>query len=600
MWKGIKNIFRSRNTSGDLRFVIHRRYLLDLPFPQYDARRPFRILSYLEKRNLLRRGMLRRPRPVSLRRLKAVHDHEYLHSLENPGALETVLGFSLDPAGQDKFLCFQRLMCGGTLRATRNALRRGGVSVNLGGGFHHASPAAGSGFCVFNDVAIAVASLRKRGFDAPILVVDLDLHDGDGTRAFFADDPTVHTFSIHNQDLGNTRAVASTSLALGPDVDDKTYLDALRNHLPPVLEEVQPGFVFYLAGSDPGITDHLGDWRISLDGMLARDRFVMERLGPETPCVILLAGGYGPRAWRHGAAFFSWLLTGSADLDIPLELELPVDHYRRLTRWMKNPKFLQDEKGDGRSEQDWGLSEKDLGLTGAKRPQLFLDIFSRHAVEMALEEYGLLNRLRRLGFDGLRVAMDLSDPAGHTLRILTADDEPLTLMELRLRIDRTSEPGRAYLSVEWLLIQDAGSRFEMSRPLLPGQKYPGLGLLRNTAAVLVVLCERLDLDGLVSTPSHYHLASLARPLARDRDPEREGYFQAIQQSVVGLPLKEAAEAVENGRVLEFPSEHPVRWKPARLVIPVSKRCKAHFDSPIYREEAARALTEWRFKLSEKR
>ena len=235
-----------------------------------------------------------------------------LHSLEDPGALTPVLGFRLDAREADRFLCFQRLTCGGTLRAARSALYRRQVMVNLGGGLHHAEADRGSGFCVFNDVAVAIRSLRRQGFDRPILVIDLDLHDGDGTRAIFADDATVHTFSIHNRDLGQANAVADTRLALGSGVEDRQYLEAVRGHLPPVFADFKPGLVFYLAGSDPGVDDKLGDWRITLDGLLARDRLVMELVrpfagnGPTIPTVILLAGGYGPLAWRHGAALFSW------------------------------------------------------------------------------------------------------------------------------------------------------------------------------------------------------------------------------------------------------------------------------------------------------
>lgn len=602
MWRFLKQLHRSRRAPAGPRFVVHRRYLLDLPFPQYDASRPFRILAYLEKRKLLKRGVLRRPRAVSLRRLKGVHDESYLRSLENPGAIEPILGFPVDPHTQDKFLCFQRMVCGGTLNAARNALRHHGTSINLGGGFHHAAPASGSGFCVFNDVAVAIDSLRRRGFVDPILVVDLDLHDGDGTRAFFVRDPTVHTFSIHNRDLGDPSGTATTSIALGADVDDDRYLGALRESLPGVVARLRPGFVFYLAGSDPGIEDKLGDWRISMEGMLERDRFVMGQVPPGTPCVILLAGGYGRRTWRHGAAFLSWLLTGDANLDIPLELELPVDHYRRLTRLMKNPRRRESTCGSdpAKEDLDWGLSNRDLGLGGARRPDLFLNLFSRHALEMALEESGLLDRLRHRGYESPRLSLDLDDPAGHTLRLLTDEENPEAVVEIKLRIDRTSEPGSSYLKVEWLLIQDAAGAFEMSRPLLPGQNFPGLGLLGDVAAVLVVLCERLHLDGLVFTPSHYHLASLSRPAASDRDPRREGRFQAIEQAVRGMRLREAALAVHDGRVIDRQTGEPLRWDPAPLTIPVSSACRRYFESEDYRLEVARALSSFEFKLSEMR
>ena len=342
MWNRIREWLTGRFDPPRPCVGSHRQYDIGTSTGDYDGRRPFRIISYLEHRHLLRRGMVHRPRPASLKRLQQVHGLDYLRSLEEPGALTSILGAPVDPATEDRYLAFQRALCGGTLRATRLALRRRHVVMNLGGGLHHASRDQGAGFCVFNDVALAIDALRRKGRRMPVLVVDLDLHDGDGTREIFAADPTVHTFSIHNRDLGTRDAVASTSVALGTDVDDDTYLEALRRHLPPVVAEFQPGFVFYLAGADPAVDDRLGDWRISLEGLLARDRYVLQQIGldrlggGDVPCVILTAGGYGRSAWRHGAALGSWLLTGSADLDVPLELELPLGHYRRIARLMRN------------------------------------------------------------------------------------------------------------------------------------------------------------------------------------------------------------------------------------------------------------------------
>ncbi len=603
MWRRLKSLFRPGSAESGPFFIIHRRYQLEAPFPQYDARRPFRILSFLETRRLLRRGTLRRPRPATIKQLQMIHDPKYLHSLEEAGALKPVLGFALDVKTQDKFLCFQRMMCGGTIRAAHIATQRNQVAVNLGGGFHHAARDHGSGFCVFNDVALAVADLRATGFQAPILIIDLDLHDGDGTRAIFANDPTVHTFSIHNKTLGMERAVASTCIQLGTNVDDQTYLDSLKQNLPQVMAQFKPGLVFYLAGSDPGARDKLGDWRISLDGMLTRDRLVMGLIRPgdshDLPCTIVLAGGYGQHAWRHGAAFFHWLLEGDHSIDIPLELELPVGHYRRLTRLMKNPVLMADEKVDDKKkgENDWGLQENELGMPGHQAESRFLGTFSRYAVEFALVEYGLMDRLLQLGFDELRVAIDLADPLGHTLRVQTGGTDPLVVMEIKLQIDRHSEPGRAFLSIEWLLIQDARSQFEMSRPLLPGQKYPGLGLLRDTAAVLVVLSERLDLDGLTFTPSHFHLAALSRPLAVCPDPAMEGHFQAVQKAVSGMDLRQASLAVESGRVVEASTGQVLHWTPSRLIIPVGQKMKRRFSSPEFRKAVDRERRACHFVLA---
>jgi len=600
MWQRLKALMGLGSNGSGPYFIIHRRYQMDAPFLQYDQRRPFRILSFLESRHLLRSGTLRRPRPATIKQLQLVHDPDYLHSLEEAGALEPVVGFELDVKTQDKFLCFQRMMCGGTIRAARLATRKNDVVVNLGGGFHHASANHGSGFCLFNDVAIAIATVRQQGLDCPILIIDLDLHDGDGTRAIFDTDPTVHTFSIHNTTLGTDRAVASTSIELGSNVDDNTYLEAVKTHLPSVMEELQPGLVFYLAGSDPGARDQLGDWRISLGGMLARDRFVMKLVREENPkaCVILLAGGYGNHAWRHGAAFFHWLLDGDGNIDVPLEMELPVGHYRRLTRLMKNPVLMADEQVEEtkNNDNDWGLQEDDLGMPGEVPESRFLGTFSRYAVEFALVEYGLMDRLLKLGFKELRVAIDLDDPLGHTLRVQTGGADPLVVMEIKLQVDRHSEPGHAFLSIEWLLIQDARSRFEMSRPLLPGQKHPGLGLLRDTAAVLVVLCERLELDGLIFTPSHYHLAAISRPLATCSDPTTEGWFRAIQKAVSGKDLLRATLAIESGQVIDEATGQPVPWKPSRLIIPVSGDLKKLFSSKRFRDEVDRAACCYSFKV----
>jgi acetoin utilization deacetylase AcuC-like enzyme len=583
------------------RFVIHRGYQLPNPFPHYDRRRPFRILGYLRKRGLLRRGCLRRPQPVSSRRLRRIHHPAYLNGLETPGAISEVVGLPLTPQQEDEFLEFQRLMVGGTVLATRMALGRRQIVTNLGGGLHHAAAASGSGFCLFNDVAVAIAAARHRGFDGPVLVIDLDLHDGDGTRRIFAEDPRVHTFSIHNRDLGDTVAIASTSVALGSEIGDAEYLAAIREHLPPVFAAVKPELVFYLAGADPWVDDRLGDWRITLEGMLERDRFVTglvrDHKEVRVPTVVLLAGGYGPNAWRHGAAFFSWLLTGSSRLNIPLELELPVDHYRKLARLMRTPGIRSDETRvqDGAPAiEDWGLAEEDLAGVGGLPDTRFMGVFSRHGAEEALEEAGLLDRLRQKGFTGLHVGLDLTDPLGHMLRIHAGGPVPQVVFEMKLRVDRHLLRDAALLSVEWLLIQDARSSFELSRPLLPGQEFPGLGLLRDTAAVLIVAAERMGLDGLVFTPTHFHLASIAWPQGFFADPVMQARFIAMNEAVADLRMGEAARVLERGQVFDREKKEPAQWAPAPMVIPVGDRLKVHFAGEDYRRRVAAAEARFEF------
>ncbi len=459
-------------------------------------------------------------------------------------------------------------------------------------------------------MAVAIAFLRDQGHEFPILVVDLDLHDGDGTREIFADDPLVHTFSIHNRDLGETRAVASTSIALGTDIGDTAYLAAVREHLHRVFEAVRPGLVFYLAGSDPSVDDRLGDWRITMEGILERDRLVMDLVRPDDPdqtlpLVILLAGGYGPLAWRPGARFFSWMLSGSSRLDIPLELELPVNYYRKLSRLMKHPELTSEAPSSSssrgrrppRPDDDWGLTDLDLGGAGVIPDSRFLGTYSLHGIELALEKSGLMDRLRAQGFSALRVAIDLADPMGHTLTIRAGETNPQTLMEMKLRVNRNMIPGRALLSVEWLLIQDARSSFELSRPLLPGQEFPGLGLLRDIVAVLVVVCERRDLDGLLFIPTHFHLARLAHPMAFFADPRSQARMLSLEHAVRDLRLVEAARAVDVGLVTDEADGTVVWWVPAPMIVPVAQELRDYFGSNSYEAEVAEARRDFRFRLT---
>lgn len=589
-WRGLNPLARR----AAVQLVYHERYALDLGHPVIDGKRALRILSFLESEKLLHRGDVRRARAISLARLRRVHTDRYLESLQDPGRLRAILGHEIPNELQDRLLRTHRTMVDGTVRAACLAVTQGGVTVNLGGGFHHARADSGDGYCFFNDVAVAVSEMRRRGHDPRVLVLDLDLHDGDGTRALFAEDPDVHTFSVHNRDLGPTAAIASTSIALGTGVEDDRYLDTLREALPPLLAAFRPQLVIYLAGCDPAADDKLGDWRISSAGMLARDLYVMRELraGPAPPGVaILLGGGYGQGAWRYTARFLSRLLSRDTAIEPPVTLSLPLSHYRRLARLEDAPPLPSDPE-----EESWALTPADLGQLGLSEPR-FLGLFTRHGLEMALERYGLLERLRARGFRRLRVELDLQDPMGHTLRILSGPEPPRVLVELRLRRDRATLPGRELLSVEWLRLQDVGAPFSDRRPRLPGQEHPGLGLLQDVATLLILGAARLGLDGLTFVSEHYHLAAQAEQITHFLDPREEARFQTAQRAVRGLSLQEAAAAVDGGRVVHRRTGEMYRWRPARLVHPVGKELKARFRSEIRRRAVAEAAQDYDYILA---
>jgi acetoin utilization deacetylase AcuC-like enzyme len=181
---------------------------------------------------------------------------------------------------------------GGTLAAMADALRVG-FGGTLAGGTHHAFPSEGSGFCVFNDVAIAVRSLRARGDTRRIAVVDLDVHQGDGTAQFFENDPTVLTLSLHGANNFPFRKQRSAiDIELPDKTGDKAYLDALTAVLPRVWE-FQPELVFYLSGVDALESDVLGRLSLTPEGLKRRDRLVIEGVhGRGIPLGITLGGGY--------------------------------------------------------------------------------------------------------------------------------------------------------------------------------------------------------------------------------------------------------------------------------------------------------------------
>lgn len=647
-WRRLRQLLVPRPVD----FIYAPGYALEIPGVLHDAQRGARVLSFLIDEGLLRESAVHAPRPVSLKLLQRVHTAEYLDSLHDRDALARMLGFSVDGRLQDSILDLQRLMAGGTRTAVRLALSGGGVAINLGGGFHHAFAGRGERFCVFNDVAAAIVDARQRGLSGRVLVVDLDLHDGDGTRQIFADDESVHTFSIHNVtsrpwageegeageegdgEVPPAAPKAATVIELPDGTGDELYLDTLRDRLPPVFEEVSPELVIYLAGSDPAADDALGNWRLSAEGMLERDRLVVELAnatpkeaseapeegndrgegggsgeggdtaggGPErfrslstaggqVPLAVVLAGGYGNDAWRYTARFGAWLLSGRV-VDPPTTDALMLAGYRRMARRLE-PAELTAEAAD---PDDWGLSEEDVlsALGGVPRRTRFLGYYSRHGIELTLERAGLLDRLRAMGYEHPWLEADLDGGTGDTLRLFGGPGRTHLLMELRAALDSTSVRGYEMLRVEWLLLQNPRREFSADRPRLPGQKYPGLGFLRDVVALLILVCDRLELDGLFFVPSHFHLAAQSAKYLRFLEPEREALFRAITRAVGHLGLREATRAVAEGRLRDA-DDRPVEWEPVPMVMPVSDR----LEKRIYGEDYERAVAERldRYELS---
>ena len=568
-----------------VKFIYDPAYERNLAGAALDPLRADRILAFLVNERLAEREEISRPQKVALKNVLLVHAPAYLEALQDPATLTSILGIEVGEGELEDVLDLQRLMVGGTIHATRWALASPCVAVNLGGGFHHAGRDRGAGFCVFNDVAIAIARLRGRGFEEPVLVVDLDLHDGNGTREIFAADPSVYTFSIHNRDWGDVRAVASTSIALGEGVGDELYLATLLKALPPVFDAHRPGLVVYVAGSDVAADDRLGDWRLTPEAILARDRFVVELArSAKSRLVVVLAGGYGESAWRYSGRFLAWL-AGGVGLEPPESAELALLRFRQIKATLDPAHLTGSGSGGG-----WQLTEEDLVgiLPGVPRHTRFLEYFSSVGVELLLERFGILQQLRARGFKNPLVHLELEHPLGQTMKIFGDADRRELLVELRVHRSQRAVPGCEVLEVEWLLLQNPRESYSAAHAALPGQQHPGLGLLPEFFGWLMGICEMLSLDGVAFRASHYHIAALARRHARFLRPRHEALYRAIGTACVGMSVGDVSRAIAAGRIVVEPSGAALTWDGWPMVLPATARLREKVDSEAYAQSVAAA------------
>jgi acetoin utilization deacetylase AcuC-like enzyme len=251
-----------------------------------------RIRDAVAARGLLAPDEIEEPDRVERWALGLVHHSDYVDAVAEgtltPPAVRR-LGFPWSEGLHERSLRTVQ----GTVEAGFDALA-GGAGINLAGGTHHAFAAHGEGFCVFNDVAVAVRVLQRDGRVRRAAIVDLDVHQGNATASIFAGDPDVFTFSVHGAGNFPFRKERSTlDVELADGTADAEYCAALADRLDGVLEESRPDIVFYLAGADPYVEDRFGRLALSFNGLRARDRMVFEgcrRRG--LPVVLTLAGGY--------------------------------------------------------------------------------------------------------------------------------------------------------------------------------------------------------------------------------------------------------------------------------------------------------------------
>jgi len=272
-----------------MKFIYSSRYLVDI------GKHVFPIQKYaLLKKSLLEEGVREEdflePTRATEEELLAVHTGDYLEDLANLRRTHRTVSSELPLTKEivDAYI----LAAGGTCLTVERSLTDG-CAVHLGGGWHHAFPSHAEGFCYVNDVAVALRKSQRKKFITRAAVVDCDVHQGNGTAKVFEGDPTVFTFSIHQERNYPAKEKSDLDIGLEDRTGDEEYLALLENALRKVFDASRPEAVVYVAGSDPYERDLLGGLSLSIDGLMRRDESVLgesQRRG--VPIAVVFGGGY--------------------------------------------------------------------------------------------------------------------------------------------------------------------------------------------------------------------------------------------------------------------------------------------------------------------
>ncbi|MBI1983791.1 MAG: histone deacetylase [Acidobacteria bacterium] len=275
-----------------MRFVYSDEYDLNLGNHVFPAIKYRLVKEKLLRDGVARAGDLVEPAPASDDDVALVHHREYIRKLQT-GKLSYLEILRLEIPYSPELIRAVWLSAGGSILAGRLALEDS-VAVNLGGGFHHAYPDHGEGFCVLNDIAIAIRRLQKDNAIERAMTVDVDVHQGNGTAAVFAGDHTVFTLSIHQENnYPYPKPPSDLDINLEDGVGDDEYLARLEEGLEKSLAEFQPELMVYVAGADPYREDQLGGLRLTVEGLEKRDRLVFQKArAKKIPVAVTLAGGY--------------------------------------------------------------------------------------------------------------------------------------------------------------------------------------------------------------------------------------------------------------------------------------------------------------------
>ena len=277
----------------DLPLIYHPNYVAPISNTHRFPMEKFRLLyEMLLSDRIAQPEQFFIPELPDLEAIALVHDQQYVEAYWQ-GNLEAKAQRRIGLPWSRELAYRTRIAVGGTLLTARLALAQG-LACNTAGGTHHAFPSYGSGFCIFNDLAIASRVLLQEGLVKKILIVDLDVHQGDGTAFIFQGDSSVFTFSMHCQiNFPAIKQISDLDVPLPEGIEDDAYLRTLANHLPDLLCEVKPDLVLYDAGVDPHIGDRLGKLALTDAGLYRRDMQVLSTcVSQGFPVGCVIGGGY--------------------------------------------------------------------------------------------------------------------------------------------------------------------------------------------------------------------------------------------------------------------------------------------------------------------
>ncbi|MCB9676839.1 MAG: hypothetical protein H6737_17120 [Alphaproteobacteria bacterium] len=504
-----------------------------------DSRRADNVLTWLLDYRIVREADVYEPPEATWHDLRRVHGDEWLAGLDDPDTVARILGYD-GPVSSSSIVEIWRRGVGAAIAASRWVSHEKGVAGTLMGGFHHAGPDFGGGFCGLSDIAVAIAVRRAEGLRGPIAIVDLDAHPPDGLVAFDLEDVEIRSVSGESE----WKAGGPGDLRVPLGSSDAVYLKAVDAAL---KLSAEPVLAFYIAGSDPARGDRLGGLDVTPEGMRERDRRVFAAL-EGVPTVVVPGGGYAPKAWTLLAGSFAEA-AGSSKAVRP-DYDPVVRRVGRIARTLRP------------FEDDAVITEADLGQMFGRVgvESRFLKHYTRHGMELVLDRYGIYDALRRMGFGDLELEMETASMP-HRIRLWGVwSGRREKLVDLTVAF-RGVEDWKT-LFIEWLEMKDPRTPLDSSRAL-PGQERGGLGLAREIASMLEVATRRLHLDGLSFVPSHYHVAWIGRTHACFADPVQRGRFRAMRKYFAGVPLHEASAAVGHG----LPTEDGelIGWKPSIMV-----------------------------------